>query len=136
MLLLSKLCFFFSEYRARQHFPFNQCKPTGQNKPFGNSSDANSPPDTVYSHAHADKQNGERNTHVVAGDADNGRWNGASDTVEYTLCRDLEHHKELIIPVDAEKPASCFLSGLYGHKASKDFVSEKYKKQGAERTEN
>lgn len=42
-----------------------------------------------------DKQNGERNTHVVAGDADNGRWNGASDTVEYTLCRDLEHHKEL-----------------------------------------
>lgn len=87
--------FSFQSIGRDNTFRFNQCKPTYQNKPFGNSSDANSPPDTFYSHAHADKQNGERNTHVVAGDADNGRWNGASDTVEYTLCRDLEHHKEL-----------------------------------------
>ena len=93
---LSKLCFFFSDVFGRDNtFRLINANQPARNKPFGNSSDANSPPDTFYSHAHADKQNGERNTHVVAGDADNGRWNGASDTVEYTLCRDLEHHKEL-----------------------------------------
>ena len=75
-------------------------------------------------HAHPYKQDGKRNTHIVATDDDNGRRDGASDAVEYSLHGDFEHHKKLRISVDTEEYTSGFVGRLFGDEYGKNFIPE------------
>ena len=86
--------------------------------------DADCPPDSFHSHAHPYKQDGKRNTHIVATDADNGRGYCAADAVENSLHGDFEHHKELGISVDTKEYTSGLISSLFGHEYGENFVSE------------